>query len=99
MLLLTLIGLAIPFGNVIGLYFIRCSTLPELKFRKSLTIIETLITVISMAIPVGLLVAGMKDGADTTGIDGNSITKAIVWGLLNPIGIVATIIILWRRAK
>lgn len=99
MLLLTLIGFIIPFGNVIAPYFISCRTLPELKFRKSLTIIETLIAIIPMAISVCLIICAAKDGATDTAIEASEITKAIAWLPLTPIGIIATIIALWQRAK
>lgn len=98
MLLLTLLGFAIPFGNVIGPYFINCKTSGELRFRKTLTIIGTILVVVSIAIPViGMVCAFEPSGVE--GIDPVSITKSIRWGFILPVGILVTIAALWRRTR
>lgn len=95
MLLLMLLGLAFPFGNVVGPYFIRCKNLTELRFRRTLTIIGTIIAVVALAMPVVGLVAAFND-ADGL-IKSADIASSIRWGFILPIGILATIAALWRK--
>lgn len=98
MLLLTLLGLAIPFGNVIGPYFINCKTQGELRFRKTLTIVGTILAVVAIAIPViGMVSAFEPSGIES--VDPASITKSIKWGLILPAGILVTIAALWHCTR
>lgn len=98
MLLLTLLGLAIPFGNVIGPYFINCKTQGELRFRKTLTIVGTILVIVAIAIPVMGLMSAF-DPSEVEAVDPDSITKSIRWGFIMPVGILAAIAALWYRTR
>lgn len=60
-LLSTLLGLILPFGNIWGPLLVRCDRKEQRKYRRSIVWSELAITVVSFIIGVGVIVVWMKD--------------------------------------
>lgn len=53
-LLFTLIGIIIPFGNVFGPAFVKCNQADDIRFRRNVVRIEAILSVVAYAL--GILV-------------------------------------------
>ena len=60
-ILSTLLGLVLPFGNIWGPFLVRCDRKEQRKYRRSIVWSELAITVVSFIIGVGVIVVWMKD--------------------------------------
>ena len=60
-LLSTLLGLVLPFGNIWGPFLVRCDIEEQRKYRRSIVWLELAITIVSFIIGIGIIVVWMKD--------------------------------------
>lgn len=97
MLLSTLAGLAIPFGAVIAPFFFTCHTIEDLRFRKNLVVIETLILIAGLAIPVAQMAASLHGTGDAIGINPEALITGVWLCCITPVAILLTIAALWRK--
>lgn len=60
-ILSTLLGLVLPFGNIWGPLLVRCDREEQRKYRRAIVWSELAITVVSFIMGVGIIVVWMKD--------------------------------------
>ena len=60
-ILSTLLGLVLPFGNIWGPFLVRCDDDGYRKYRRIIVWLELAITIVSFIIGIGVIVVWMKD--------------------------------------
>ena len=60
-ILSTLLGSVLPFGNIWGPLLVRCDKDEQRKYRRAIVWSELAITVVSFIMGVGVIVVWMKD--------------------------------------
>lgn len=99
MLLLTLLGLVIPFGNVIGPMLVKSRSARSEAFRSQLLIIEGIILAVGYVPSLFFMVSSFGVSPEgTMAVDSEAITTAVECLFLIPILIIATSILLWHKA-
>lgn len=99
MLIASLAGIFVPFGNVIGPLLVKCRSARSEAFRSRLLIIEGIILAAGYVPSLFFMVISFgvsPEGA--MAVDTDSITTAVRCLFLIPILIIATSILLWRKA-
>lgn len=98
MLLSTLAGFVIPFGGVVAPFFFDCKTIDDLRFRKLLVWVETIITIAGMIFPVLKIIGSVSGFGEDVQIDTDQLTTGILLNLITPACIILAIIVLWRSS-
>lgn len=99
MLLMSLLGLFIPLGNILGPVFIKARSTRSEAFRSKLLIIEGGILALGFVPSVIIIINSMSvtpEGAMT--IDPAYLTRAVCWLFVLPVLILSIPFILWRQA-
>lgn len=99
MLIASLAGLFIPFGNIIGPIVVKSRSAKSEAFRSRLLIIEGIILAIGYLPSLFFMVRSFgisPEGA--VAVDSDSMVTAVKCLFLIPILIIAATILLWRKA-